>query len=299
MTSDSLAARVDRAIDEFPFYAGGERFESQGAVFVRNRSIPDKYYANHVEQVTASTPEEIARLSERIEFEFEGFRHRYFYVDRDTPVEFEAWLLMEGYQRTDSLVMVLTEELRGAPKPYEIDPVDSDADWQALYELIVLADREFDRSTPRRPAKDDASEGRALRIAAMQSVSPPVRYWLAYGEDGPRAFCSSWTSSRRHSRPRRPLHPPRLSPSGPRDRPRPPLRGRQPRKGRRACRPRSRPCGHAQAHVRRNGIPSAIPVSRVPEDLRVSPLLWRILYCRHSREKPAPYPDTGREAGIA
>ena len=195
MTSDSLAARVDRAIDEFPFYAGGERFEAQGAVFVRNRSIPDKYYANHVEQVTASSPEEIARLSARIEVEFEGYRHRCFYVDRDTPTEFEAWLVMEGYQRTDSLVMVLTEELRGTPKPYEIGLVDTDADWQALHDLIVLADREFDRSTPRRPANDDASEGRAQRIAAMQSVSPPVRYWLAYGEDGPRAFCSSWTSS--------------------------------------------------------------------------------------------------------
>ena len=120
LPSDSLAARVDRAIDEFPFYAGGERFESQGAVFVRNRSIPDKYYANHVEQVTASSPEEIARLSARIEVEFEGYRHRCFYVDRDTPTEFEAWLVMEGYQRTDSLVMVLTEELHGTPKPYEI-----------------------------------------------------------------------------------------------------------------------------------------------------------------------------------
>ena len=35
-------------------------------------------------------------------------------------MEFEAWLVMEGYQRTDSLVMVLTDELRGTPKPYEI-----------------------------------------------------------------------------------------------------------------------------------------------------------------------------------
>ena len=33
------------------------------------------------------------------------------------------------------------------------------------------------------------------RVAALQSVSPPVRYWLAFAEDGPRAFFSSWTSS--------------------------------------------------------------------------------------------------------
>ena len=194
MTSDSLAARVDRAIDEFPFYAGGERFESQGAVFVRNRSIPDKYYANHVEQVTASSPEEIARLSARIEVEFEGYRHRCFYVDRDTPTEFEAWLVMEGYQRTDSLVMVLTDELRGTPIPHKINLVESDADWQALLDLVELADREFGSSAPH-PGNASASDVRDQRVAALQSVSPPVRYWLAYAEDGPRAFFSSWMSS--------------------------------------------------------------------------------------------------------
>ena len=181
MTSDSLAARVDRAIDEFPFYAGGERFESQGAVFVRNRSIPDKYYANHVEQVTASSPEEIARLSARIEVEFEGYRHRCFYVDRDTPTEFEAWLVMEGYQRSDSLVMVLTEELRGTPRPYEIGLVETDADWQALLDLVVLADREFGSSSPRDLCNERiVGTRRDERVAALQSVSPPVRYWLAY-----------------------------------------------------------------------------------------------------------------------
>ena len=178
MTSDSLAARVDRAIDEFPFYAGGERFESQGAVFVRNRSIPDKYYANHVEQVTASSPEEIARLSERVEVEFEGYRHRCFYVDRDTPTEFEAWLVMEGYQRTDSLVMVLTEELRGTAKPYEIDLVETDAHWQALYELIVLADREFDRSSPRGSRQQICVE-RARRAGRRPAIGLPARPVLA------------------------------------------------------------------------------------------------------------------------
>ena len=194
MTSDTLADRVDRAIDEFPIYAGGERFEADGAVFVRNRSIPDKYYANHVEQVTASTPDEIARLSERVEAEFEGFRHRYYYVDRDTPTEFEAWLLMEGYQRTDSLVMVLTDDLRGAPKPYEIRLVETDADWQALYDLVALADREFDPSA-QQTGNERPSDARDQRIGAMQSISPPARYWLAYVEGAPRAFFSSWTST--------------------------------------------------------------------------------------------------------
>ncbi len=196
MTSDSLADRVDRAIDDFPSYAGEERFEAEGGVFVRSRSIPDKYYANHIEQVTASTPEEIARLSERVEVEFEGFRHRSFYVDRDTPTEFEAWLLMEGYQRTDSLVMVLTDELRGAPKPHEIRLIETDADWQALYDLVVLADREFDPSA-RQTGNERPSDARDQRISMLQSVSPLVRYWVAHAKGAPRAFFSSWISSDR------------------------------------------------------------------------------------------------------
>jgi GNAT superfamily N-acetyltransferase len=194
MTSDSLAARVDRVIYDFPSYAGEERFEAEGAVFVRNRSIPDRYYANRVEQVTASTPEAIARLSERVEVEFEGFRHRCFYVDRDTPTQFEAWLLMEGYQRSDSLVMVLTGELRGTPMPHEIRLVETDTDWQALYDLVVLADREFDPSA-RQTGNERPSDARAQRISMLQSISPPVRYWLAYAEGVPRAFFSSWTSN--------------------------------------------------------------------------------------------------------
>ena len=196
MTSDSLADRVDRAIDDFPSYAGEERFEAEGGVFVRNRSIPDKYYANHVEQVTASTPEEVARLSERVEVEFEGFRHRSYYVDRDTPTEFEAWLLMEGYQRTDSLVMVLTNDLRGAPKPHEIRLVETDADWLAYYDLIVTADRESDSRDPQ-VSDGRASDARDQRISMLQSISPPVRYWLAYAEGVARAFFSSWISSDR------------------------------------------------------------------------------------------------------
>ena len=195
MTSDSLAARVDRAIDDFPSYAGEERFEAEGALFVRNRSIPDRYYANHVEQVTASTPEEIARLSERVEVEFEGFRHRCYYVDRDTPTEFEAWLLMEGYQRSDSLVMVLTDDLHGTPKPHDIRLVETDADWQAYRDLLAAADRESDPATPPQTANDHPTERLDRRIAALQSISPPVRYWMAYAEGAPRAFFSSWISS--------------------------------------------------------------------------------------------------------
>ena len=62
--------------------------------------------------------------------EFQSFSHRSFYVDETTP-EFEARLVLQGYERTDSLVMVLTSDLLGVTKPYETRFVESDADWQA------------------------------------------------------------------------------------------------------------------------------------------------------------------------
>ena len=195
MNNGNLAARVNRALDQFPAYssASDERFQVQGAVFLRNRSIPDKYYANHVEKVTASTPGEIASLIERVEVEFKRFRHRCFYIDRETPTEFEAWLVMDGYQRTDSLVMVLTEELRGRPKPHEIGLVETDAEWQALLDLIDLA-RKFD-SAASETGDGHVSNSKEQRIAALRTVSPPNRYWLAHAAHEPRAFLSSWTSS--------------------------------------------------------------------------------------------------------
>ena len=45
---------------------GNERFEADGATFVRNRETPDIWDANYVSQVTASTREEIERLLERV-----------------------------------------------------------------------------------------------------------------------------------------------------------------------------------------------------------------------------------------
>ena len=83
------------------FELGNERFEAEGAVFIRNRAIPALHDANHVARVTAATPEAIERLLARVEREFAGLPHRRFDVDADTPTgRFVHWrkIRVEGEQ---------------------------------------------------------------------------------------------------------------------------------------------------------------------------------------------------------
>jgi GNAT superfamily N-acetyltransferase len=170
---------------------GNERFEAEGATFVRNREVPDIWDANHVTEVTASTPQEIERLLERVEREYAGFAHRRFDVDFTTPPQFEARLALEGYRRSETLVMLLEGDLRARPKPHEIRPVESEADWEAYTALHDIDWREYRDRMP------GGAEGHTEKTAeqmmrSRRSKSPPLRVWMACVEGEPRAYASSW-----------------------------------------------------------------------------------------------------------
>ncbi len=109
---------------------GNERFEADGATFIRNRSIPALRDANHVTHVTAATSSEIKALLARVEREFAGFPQRRFDLDFTTTPAFEARLVLDGYQRSDELVMVLESELKGHAKPVDIRPITNVAGWE-------------------------------------------------------------------------------------------------------------------------------------------------------------------------
>ncbi len=78
-------ARAAVAVFQAHQALGNEQFQADGATFVRNRDTPAIWDANHVTQVTASTPDAIERLLTRVEREYEGFPHRRFDVDFTTP----------------------------------------------------------------------------------------------------------------------------------------------------------------------------------------------------------------------
>ena len=184
------AARSALAVSEAFSALGNERFEADGATFVRNREIPDIWDANHVTDVTAATPDEIDGLLARAEREFTGFSHRQFRVDFTTTPALEARLTLEGYQRTETLVMLLEGELQGQPKRHEIRPLTDDAGWQAYTALHDLDWREYKERMPGTAGFDEKTAEAMMRSRLLKS--PPVRHWLACVDGEPRAYLSSW-----------------------------------------------------------------------------------------------------------
>ena len=169
---------------------GNEVFEAAGARFVRNTAYPTIYDANHVDDITAATPDDIARLIEAAEREFAGFGHVRFDIDARTPPAFEAELVFDGrYVRDELLVMVLEGELRGDAPAFEIRPIVDQAGWAAFGALLAL-DWAEDIEDGTAPLRSPAAV--VPMAATMRRKSPPVRYWLGYIEGVPRGYLTSW-----------------------------------------------------------------------------------------------------------
>ena len=167
---------------------GNERFEADGAAFIRNPSVARVRDANQVVAVTASMPDEIEVLLARADREYADCPHRQFRLDFAAPPEFEARLVLEGYERSDTLVMLMEGEPAGTAKPHEIRPVESAADWQAYASLNEIDLREY---LEKIPGGIDARVVEQLMLS-RRVKSPPVRHWIAYVDGQPGAYLASW-----------------------------------------------------------------------------------------------------------
>jgi GNAT superfamily N-acetyltransferase len=175
-------------VDAANLALGHETFEACGATFVRNRAYPLIYDANHVAAISASTPEEIDRLLARVEREYDHTAHREFGIDFRTPPAFVARLLLEGFDRRDSLVMVLNGELRARPPDIEIRRVQTEDDWRDYAALRELDWREHERRIKKAP---EPAVGESLYSVARLK-QPPVQYWFACLKGRPLAYFNSW-----------------------------------------------------------------------------------------------------------
>src|ERR1051325_7613749 len=91
---------------------GNEVFEIDGATFVRNTVVPDINDANYVFGVAASEPDAIERVLARTLSEYRHAAQLTFRIDPFSPPAFEARLVLDGYERSDALILVLDGELR-------------------------------------------------------------------------------------------------------------------------------------------------------------------------------------------
>jgi GNAT superfamily N-acetyltransferase len=174
-------------VNEANLALGHEVFSAHGATFVRNRRIPNVWDANHVRDITASTPPEIDALIAYAATAFDG-DSRIFHTDVRTPPPFEARMQLDGYIRSEALVSVLEGDLLGPPPPpVDIRPCESDTDWQAYAALGLL---DWIEGTPPGEERDPAfSEHMTL---ANRLKYPPVRFWLAWADGEARGFLNSW-----------------------------------------------------------------------------------------------------------
>jgi ribosomal protein S18 acetylase RimI-like enzyme len=170
---------------------GHEVFQADGATFVRNHAFPRIYDANHVGNITAATQPEIDTLLERIEREYDSIGHRALGVDSRTPPSLAARLALDGYERRDSLVLLLEGELTVKPRDCDIRPVESEMDWKAYAELHAIDWRE---NMERHKEPVDASVQDQM-WRSHRAKQPPVQHFLAYAGDRPVAFFNSWAGT--------------------------------------------------------------------------------------------------------
>ena len=164
---------------------------ADGATFIRNRDIPEIRDANRLIRITASTPKEIDRLLARVEQEFAGFPHRCFDLGVAALPALEAHLTFESYRRSEMLIMHLENDLAGMPKPYDIKLVEDEVGWDAY---TALHDLDWQEVRERKGEPYDEQTAKAM-VHAHRIKAPPVRYWLAFIDGHPRAYCSSWVST--------------------------------------------------------------------------------------------------------
>lgn len=168
---------------------GHDVFQAEGATFVRNSALPGVYDANFVFGVTASESDEIERLMTRVYREYAHAARLTFRVDPFTPPAFEARLALEGYERSEALLLLLEGRLHVEAKSFEIRLVEDEPTWREYTELKHLDWREHAANFSA-DAKD-AAIAQAL-AASSRLKCPPVRYVLAYEDECAVGYCNAW-----------------------------------------------------------------------------------------------------------
>ncbi len=103
-----------------------------GATFVRNPTLPDIYDANFVFGITASETAAIDRLLTRAAREYAHAPRLTFRVDPFTPPTFEAQLALQGYERSETVLLLLDGPIRRAANRFEILPIEDEAGWVTM-----------------------------------------------------------------------------------------------------------------------------------------------------------------------
>jgi len=195
VSSSLVASLTERALDvnAANLALGNDVYELTGATFVRNTALPNIYDANHIRDATASTPHDIDALLAAADREYAASSHRRFTADHRTPPELLARLTLDGYSRSEGLVLLLEGELRTQPKPFDIRPLVTERDWEEYWTLSL---EDWVEGMAKRNHPEEAQEPVARQMwAARRRKQPPTQYWMAYVDGRPIAYFNSWAGT--------------------------------------------------------------------------------------------------------
>jgi len=186
-----MADLVARAYDSvFGWLARGHASHRHAhARLVRDPRVPFVWDANLVAEVRARVPEEIDAVLAAADAHYADFDHRCYFWDPRMPAEFEARLVLEGYEPRGELVLALEGELAQRGPAVELRAVESDTDWAALEALCRL---DHDEEVTLGFHEPWSAEVTRQIVLAKRLKGPDVRYLLARVDGVDCAFFSGW-----------------------------------------------------------------------------------------------------------
>ena len=168
---------------------GHEVVEGRFGRVVREPQAPRIYDANHLQAVSADTPEEVEEVLAFADGVLGEAGHRCVVVEPATPPGFVARLALRGYVPKPTLQMILGGELAGpAPPAVDLRSAGSEEDWRSFH-VLLREDHVEDCARQGRPPYD---EGVTREMVAVKRTKPGLRFWLARADGRDVGFFSSW-----------------------------------------------------------------------------------------------------------
>ncbi len=189
MKPELAVARTCRTYRDY-LALGNDVREGPACRSVRCDPAPSIYEANHIQCITAASPEELDRLFAFQEEVLGDRDHRQMLIDPATPPAVTAALALRGYSPTPLLQLVLEGALQGPPPPAaDLRLAESDEDWSHLHRLFRENHLEKDAKSGRPIYTEQVT---AAMLTSKRRKAPPLRYFLAFVSDEAVAYFSAW-----------------------------------------------------------------------------------------------------------
>jgi GNAT superfamily N-acetyltransferase len=182
---------LERCVDTLHGYfeLGNETDSLSNATAVRSSDCPSVYDANCVTRIRAAEVEEVDGLLAEADEAFAALAHRCYKLDPFTPAPFVARLVLDGYEPTVELQLLLEGELEASPLSFDIRAVLSAEDWSATAALMRM---DHEESAVKAGRECWAPAVTAQLVEQKKRKAPAVQFFVARADGVDCAFFSSW-----------------------------------------------------------------------------------------------------------